>query len=145
MTKPDTNTAFHLDVAFFENEAEDLQTQFTSISGLTVDLDIEKLTERGETNFKHSFPSRKKFPNLVLKNGLIKNKKVITWCKDAIENKKLSPIDVHIKLMNQTTNILAYNIIHAYPVKWKIKGSKYTDKNLAVKSVELAYNYFKLV
>ena len=48
-----------------------------------------------------------KYPNLVLKRGLVIHSKVIDWCRDAIENFEFKPIDLTISYMKTIRNILA--------------------------------------
>ncbi|RFN57908.1 phage tail protein [Marixanthomonas ophiurae] len=141
-----TQKQFYLDVDFFGNEEKKCNAQFKSVSGLTVNIDIEQLLKNPEKEFKHSFPSRTRFPNLILKGGLLKDSKVIEWCKKAINQYQFSPTDLKVKLINgEKESVLAWNIIHAYPVKWTVKKQTEKENSLVIDSIELAYNYFKLV
>ena len=138
---------FTLKVDFFgSDESEKISAQFKSVSGLTVNIDTEKLLENPDLEFKHSFPSRTQFPNLILKEGILENYKVINWCKNAINQYQFYPTDIKIKLENgKREPVLAWNIIHAYPITWTLKKQKAEGNNIAINTIELAYNYFKLV
>jgi len=135
-----------LNVNFFDNEQSEISAQFKSVVGLTVDIDTEEILKNGEIKFRHSFPSRTRFPNLILKGGVLKDLKAIDWCKKAIEHYQFSPTDIKVRLVNsKKESILAWNIIHAYPIKWTLKKQETEENNIVIETMELAYNYFKLV
>ena len=114
------------------------------MSGLSVDIETEEYAEGGENRFKHKLPVRTKFPNLVLKRGLVSDSKLIKWCKDAVENFDFSPTDVTIKLLNNEHEpLVTWNVVHAYPVKWSVSDFNAEQNSIAVETIELAYNYFK--
>ena len=77
---------FHFKVDFKNLSTKDKDISFQSVSGLTVDLETEEIAEGGENRFKHKIPVRSKFPNLVLKRGMLMDSEVIKWCKKALEN-----------------------------------------------------------
>ena len=75
---------FHFKVEFQDIENRTNDHQFQSVSGLSVDLETEEIAEGGENRFKHKIPVRTKYPNLVLKRGLLIDSGLIEWCKKAI-------------------------------------------------------------
>ncbi|HAX16790.1 MAG TPA: glycerol acyltransferase [Leeuwenhoekiella sp.] len=134
---------FHFKVEFGAVSPE-IDHQFQSVSGLSVDIEMEEYAEGGENRFKHKLPVRTKFPNLVLKRGLVSDSKLIKWCKDAVENFDFSPTDVTIKLLNNEHEpLVTWNVVHAYPVKWSVSDFNAEQNSIAVETIELAYNYFK--
>lgn len=138
--------SFHFKVEFNGIESQETDTQFQSVSGLTVDIETEEFAEGGENRFKHKFPVRTKFPNLVLKRGMVTNSKLIDWCRDAIESFQFKPIDLTVKLLNEEHKpLVTWNVVHAYPVKWAVEDLNAEENKLSVETIELAYNYFTLV
>lgn len=134
---------FHFKVEFGAISPQ-IDHQFQSVSGLSVDIETEEFAEGGENRFKHKLPVRTKFANLVLKRGLVTDSKLITWCKDAIENFDFSPTDLTIKLLNASHEPLAtWSVVHAYPVKWSVSDFNAEQNSVAIETIELAYNYFK--
>ena len=131
-------------VEFNGISSQDSDVQFQSVAGLSVDIETEEFAEGGENRFKHKLPVRTKFPNLVLKRGLVSDSKLIKWCKDAVENFDFSPTDVTIKLLNNEHEpLVTWNVVHAYPVKWSVSDFNAEQNSIAVETIELAYNYFK--
>ena len=138
--------SFHFKVEFNGISSQETDTQFQSVAGLSVDIETEEFAEGGENRFKHKFPVRTKFPNLVLKRGMVTDSKLIDWCRDAIESFQFQPIDLTVKLLNEKHEpLVTWNVVHAYPVKWAVSDLNAEENKLSVETIELAYNYFTLV
>lgn len=135
---------FHFKVEFQDIENKVNDHQFQSVSGLSVDLETEEIAEGGENRFKHKIPVRTKYPNLVLKRGLLVDSGLIEWCKKAIEDFEITPVNLTVKLLNEKHEpLLTWDVVHAYPVKWTVDDLNAEENKLAIESLELAYNYFK--
>ncbi len=138
--------SFHFLVEFNGIQPSIIDTQFQAVSGLSVDIETEEFTEGGENRFKHKFPVRTKFPNLVLKRGMVTDSNLISWCKDAVESFEFKPIDLTVKLLNDKhLPLITWNVVHAYPVKWAVEDLNAEENKIAIETIELAYNYFTLV
>lgn len=140
---------FHFKVEF-PSEIEDADTtndyQFQSVSGLSVDLETEEIAEGGENRFKHKIPVRTKYPNLVLKRGMLVGSGLIKWCRKALEDFEIVPVDLTVKLQNEVHQpLLTWNIVHAYPVKWDPGDFNAEENKLVIETLELSYYYFKIV
>ncbi|MDI9311625.1 MAG: phage tail protein [Limnohabitans sp.] len=137
---------FHFLVEFAGLGTVQKDHQFQSVSGLSVDIETEEINEGGENRFKHKVPVKTKFPNLVLKRGILLDSKVIDWCKKAIENFEFKPINLTIKLLNEEHQpLISWNIVHAYPVKWSVEDFNAQESKLVIESFELTYNYFTTI
>ncbi len=137
---------FHFKVEFqdLENKIQINDYQFQSVSGLSVDLETEEFAEGGENRFKHKIPVRTKYPNLVLKRGLLIDSDLIKWCRDAIENFEIKPINLTVMLLNEKHEaLLTWSVTHAYPVKWVVEDFNAEENKLVIESLELTYNYFE--
>ena len=138
--------SFHFKVEFDGIEPQDTDIQFQSVSGLSVDIETEEFAEGGENRFKHKFPVRTKFPNLVLKRGMVTSSKLIKWCRDAIESFQFKPINLTVKLLNEKHEpLVTWNVVHAYPVKWAVDDFNAEESKVTIETIELAYNYFTIV
>ncbi len=134
---------FHFLVEFTGIDTTDNDHRFQSVGGLSVEIETEEFVEGGENRFKHTFPLRTKFPNLVLKRGMLLDSKVINWCKDAIENFIFKPTDLTVKLLNEEHQPLhTWKVVHAYPIKWTVDDFNAQESKLVVETIELAYNYY---
>jgi phage tail-like protein len=132
---------FHFLVEFGDEKD---QSQFQSVSGLTVDIETEEIREGGENRFKHKLPVRARYPNLVLKRGLDTNSKLLEWCQKASEGFEFEPADLVIKLLNQENEpLLSWNVVNAYPVKWAVSEFNAEESRVVIETIELTYSYFK--
>ena len=143
--------SYHPPVGFsFKVEFEDISTSngdnsFQSVSGLSVDLETEEIAEGGENRFKHKIPVRSKYPNLVLKRGMLVDSEVIKWCKKALENFEIEPVNITVMLLGEDQQtIQTWNIVHAYPIKWNVGDFNAEESKLVIETLELTYNYFKV-
>jgi len=140
---PPVGFSFSVSIKGLRSEAH--EAQFQSVSGLSVDIELEEFAEGGENRFKHKLPVKTKFPNLVLKRGILVNSSVIDWCRDAIENFTFSPQDILVTLLNEERKpLMTWNVVRAIPVKWSVEEFNAQESKMAVETIELAYNYFNV-
>ena len=133
---------YHFRVEFNNIKGE---FQFQSVSGLNIELETEQIAEGGENRFKHKLPVRTKFPNLVLKRGVLVNSDLIKWCRDAVEDFDIAPTDLTISLLNEEHEpLITWNVVHAWPVKWAVGDLNAEESKIAIETIELVYNYFNI-
>jgi phage tail-like protein len=115
-------------------------SNFQEVSGLTAEIEVEKYQEGGENGFQHNLPKPAKFPNLVLKRGLLTDSKMIDWLNKAIQNFKFEPKDVSVILMNQAGEpLVAWEFKGAYPIKWDISAFNAMDNSIVSETIELVF------
>lgn len=143
---------FHFKVEFLEVDGMDSDTEhrFQEVGGLSFEVETEELREGGENRFTHKLPKRVKYPNLILKRGLLQGTAIIEWFKSAIntyfvaEINDFKPTDMMITLMDEAGQPVAiWNVVQAYPLKWAVSEFKASDNAIAVETIELAYQYFE--
>lgn len=144
-------TGFHFKVEFqgVPGVAGDTEQRFQEVGGLSFEVETEALREGGENRFEYKLPKRTKYPNLVLKRGLLKDTRLIDWFKSALSTYytallfDFKPADLVITLMDEADQPLAtWNVVQAFPLKWTISEFKATENALVVETIELAYQYF---
>jgi phage tail-like protein len=140
---PPVGFYFRVEIPDFAGKG-DADSNFQEVSGLTAEIEVEKYQEGGENGFQHNLPKPAKFPNLVLKRGLLTDSKMITWLKDAIENFKFAPKNVTVTLMNQKGEpLVAWEFIGAYPIKWDISAFNSMDNSIVSETIELVFKSSK--
>ncbi|MEE4000783.1 phage tail protein [Tenacibaculum sp. FZY0031] len=136
---------FSFQVEFVDVSTSQGDNSFQSVSGLSVDLETEEITEGGENRFKHTIPVRSKYANVVLKRGMLMDSEVINWCKKAVTNFEIQPSDINVMLLGEDgQTIQTWNIVRAYPVKWNVGDFNAEESKLVIETLELTYNYFKV-
>lgn len=144
--------SFHFKVEFgFKEELHGVapnksDIMFQSVSGLSSELQTEMIKEGGENRFEHELPVRTKFPNLVLKRGLIKDSSLIKWCLNTFQNLSIRPVDLEIKLLNEKHEpLITWAVIQAWPKKWTVEDLSAMDSKVLIESLELRYQYFTIL
>ncbi|UGQ48172.1 phage tail protein [Massilia endophytica] len=145
-------TVYYPPVSFyFTVDIVDLGTagdsSFMEVQGLQAERDILEIKEGGENRFSHRLPDRAKYGNLILKRGvLLPTSGFGSWCKGVLESNFDTPISsttILLSLLDANGNpLLSWNFIGAWPVKWSVSDLGADKSELAVESMELAYNYF---
>ena len=74
---------FHFKVEVLGLPPNDNDVRFTEVSGLSVEMGTEEVAEGGENRFVQKYPVRAKYPELVLKRGLLVNSEVMNWVASA--------------------------------------------------------------
>lgn len=137
---------FHFKVEFSDVSKSDNDTRFQSVSGLSVEFDVETYKEGGENRFEHALPGRTKYPDLVLKRGyLVKDSDVFKWCNKAFQQREFQPANIIISLLNENHEPLkTWNIVGAWPKKWSVSEFNAESNSLVIETLELRYQYFTI-
>ena len=135
----------------FKVEVQDLTVNandvcFTEVSGLSVEMGTEEIAEGGENRFIQKYPTRTKYPELVLKRGLLVNSEILNWIRKCLEDYEIKPKDIFIKLLNEKHQpLLTWNVVKAYPTKWSVSDLNASNNAVVIESIQLFYQYFTLV
>lgn len=117
---------------------------FQEVSGLTVKLETEDIQEGGENRFMHKFPKAPKYPNLVLKRGMLIGSPLIEWAYQSISSFSFVPKTIVVSLLNEEMKpLMGWVVINAIPVGLEISSLKADENKIMVESLELSYDYFK--
>lgn len=141
---------FHYKVEFsISKESNDVR--FQTLSGLTVEYDVEEYREGGENRFVHKLPVRTKFTDLVLKRGMltgpnvIAGNSVVTWCLAAFRDRIFVAADVTVLLLNEKSEqVRVWKVAHAVPKKWSVSDFNSGESALVIETLELSYRYFEV-
>jgi len=136
--------SFYYKVEFgFSKDKNDVR--FQTVSGLSVEYDMEEYKEGGENRFTHKLPVRTKYTDLVLKRGMLTDSAVMAWCFAAFRERLFVPADVNVILMNADGEPLrTWKIAHAIPKKWSISDLNSGENTVVIESMELSYRYFTI-
>ncbi len=144
-------TGFHFKVEFNVNGmGTDTEQRFQDVSGLSFEIETEDFREGGENRFSYKFPKRVRYPNLVLKRGLLKGTAVLDWVNKAMNTYFIvvvydfKPADIIITLLDEADQPVAiWNVIQAYPLKMATSEFRANDNSVVVETLELAYKFFE--
>lgn len=135
--------AFHFKVEVLGLPPNGDDVRFTEVGGLSVELGTEEVAEGGENRFLQKYPVRAKYPELVLKRGLLLNSEVLSWIRKCIEDEQIEPKNVDVKLLNENHEpLLTWHLVNAYPTRWAVADLNSTGNAVAVETLQLFYQYF---
>lgn len=142
MYTPPVGFHFKVEVLGLDRALDD-DVRFTDVGGLSFEVTSEEVPEGGENRFIQRYPVRAKYPDLVLKRGLLKSSAIWDWTRDCIENLDIKPKNVDVKLLNEKHEpLLTWHLVGAYPVKWAVADLSASSNAYVVESLQLAYQYF---
>lgn len=135
--------SFHFKVEVLGLPPNSHDVRFTEVSGLTVEMGTEEVAEGGENRFVQKYPTGARYPELVLKRGLLPNSEIVTWIRECIEDYRIQPRNIDIKLLNeQHQPLVTWHLVNAYPTKWSLGDLNAANNAVAVETMNLFYQYF---
>jgi phage tail-like protein len=135
--------AFHFKVEVIGLTANDNDVRFTEAGGLSVEASTEEVAEAGENRFVQKYPARAKYPELVLKRGLLVGSAVFDWIRASIQELKIEPRNIDVKLLNDEHQpLMTWHLVNAYPTKWSVADLNASSSSVAVETLQMYYQYF---
>jgi phage tail-like protein len=134
---------FHFKVEVLGLAPTDNDVRFTEVGGLSAEIVTEEVAEGGENRFVQKYPSRAKYPELVLKRGLLTDSEILNWIRDSIENLVIKPKNIDVKLLNEEHQpLMTWHVVNAYPTKWSVSDLSATNNAVVIESLQFFYQYF---
>ncbi len=120
---------------------------FQEVSGLAVEFDTESVAEGGENRFTHKLPTKTKYPNLVLKRGLVTSISAFSiWSMATLSSNfalPITPKNIVVSLLNEKGfPSMVWTIMNAWPVKVQVSDFQSMENKIAVETMEFTYQYF---
>jgi phage tail-like protein len=124
--------------------------QFTECTGLQVSMEVFEYKEGGLNNRTLKFPGRTTFGNVTLKQGMTDNMDLWKWYSKIMDGLSAAP---GVGAAKKDVSIVEYSQDHkqqrrwdlhkAYPVKWVGASLNTGQSQVAIESIEIAYEYFE--
>lgn len=117
--------------------------RFTEVGGLGVELGSEEVPEGGLNGFVQKYPTRAKYPELVLKRGLLRSSAVWNWLRECIEDYRITPRAIDVVLLDEAHQpLLTWHFIGAWPTRWAVGDLNANNNAYAVETLQFAYQYY---
>lgn len=135
---------FHFKVEVLGLPPNDHDARFTEVGGLSVEMGTEEVAEGGENRFIQKFPTRTKYPELVLKRGLLLNSEIVKWIRRCLEDLIIEPKNIDVKLLNENHEpLMTWHLVNAYPTKWAVSDLNASSNAVVIESLQFFYQYFR--
>ncbi len=116
------------------------EAQFSEVTGLSLETEVEPYEEGGVNDFVHQLPKRTKYQHIILKHGITDKDELWRWYEDVIRGdfKRKSGAIILMDLSGEDK--LRWEFIKAYPVKWSGPDLKADSSTVAFETIELAHH-----
>lgn len=124
---------------------------FQEVSGISLSLETEQITEGGQNRFVHQVPGHTQYEDLVLKRGqMVSSSALAHWCTKTFHDElteKIVPKTIQVSLLDATANgsepIMSWIFHNAYPIKWEVVALNARQSDIVVETLSFAYSYFE--
>jgi phage tail-like protein len=117
--------------------------RFTEVGGLSFEVSTEEVAEGGENRFLQKYPGRVRYPELVLKRGLLVKSKVFDWILACIARDQIEPKNVDVMLLNESHEpLMTWHVKNAFPTKWMVSDLNASSNTVVVETLQLYYQSF---
>ncbi len=140
--------AFHFAVTIDSARVREPEASFQEVGGLSVEMEVETVTEGGRNESVHQLPKPVKYPRLTLKRGIAgRDSVLVQWCKSVLEGALAQPITtkpLQVRLLDQKGQPLRiWSFQDAFPVKWDVDPLDSTSNKVAMERIELVHRGWK--
>lgn len=130
------------------SSGEDYDASFQELSGVSVEIPLEDIQEGGENRFTHRLPQPVKYPNLVLKRGVVISKsEFFNWIDSILETgfaKPIEPRNLVVTLLgDEDQPLISWTFEKAFPIKREVSGFAADKNQLLMESLEFTYQRFE--
>lgn len=119
---------------------------FSSVSGLSMTVEVEKIKEGGNNSFVHQMPKGFTYEDVTLKRGLVRLNSLWTWLESssgaglAVKRSTLIRSACGLTLLDTSgARIRTWMINSAFPIKWTGPEFKADAKEAATESLVIAH------
>lgn len=123
-----------------------LDIRFQKVSGLSVEVETESLTEGGQNIYTQQLPTGISHGNLVLERGMVIGSPLNIEFNAVMSLFKFAPSNVLVILFSEEADPLAaWLFMKAYPVKWSTSDLDAQEPDLVIDTMELAYTRMQIM
>mgnify|MGYP001268866942 CR=1 FL=1 len=134
---------FHFRVEVLGVSPNDNDLRFTEVTGLSAEVVTEEMPEGGENRFVQKYPTRTKYPELVLKRGMLTSSAVMAWIEECVGSDTVSPKNLDVQLLNEAHEpLMTWHVVGAFPTRWSVSDLNASASAVVVESMQLYYRYF---
>jgi phage tail-like protein len=112
---------------------------FSEASGLEVDIQPIEYRNGSEDITVRKLPGLKKFPNIVLKRGLIGDPGLWNWIQAAMDGKVVRAEGAVILLDENKQEVMRWNFRRGWPCKWTGPGLNAKNNEVAMETLEICH------
>lgn len=115
--------------------------EFSEVTGLNGEVEVEERREGGNNMFMEKFPKMTKYGNLVLKRGVTNSLDLYKWYDD-VTKRIFKKHNITVTLEETAPNgktVKSWSVQNALPIKWSSSDLNAQGNNILVESIELVH------
>jgi phage tail-like protein len=123
-----------------------LDIRFQKVTGLSVEVETESLSEGGQNTYTQQLPTGVKQGNLVLERGMVVGSPLNLEFNASMSLFKFVTSNVLVTLLAEDKSPLAaWLFMKAWPVKWSTSDLDASEPKLVIDTMELAYTRMQIL
>jgi phage tail-like protein len=117
---------------------------FAEASGLEVDITPIEYRNGAEDITMRKIPGLKKFPNIVLKRGILGDAALWNWIQEAMDGKVQRTEGSVVLLDENKQEVMRWNFKRAWPCKWSGPGLNAKNNEIGMETLEICHEGLQL-
>ena len=116
--------------------------EFSEVSGLSIETQVEKKTFGGENHREYTFLTQTKYSDITLKHGLTKDTTLWGWYEKVIAGDLRNVRqNASIYLLNDSgKSLIWWDVFDACPIKWEGPTFSAASSAVAIETLVLTHN-----
>jgi phage tail-like protein len=117
---------------------------FAEASGLEVDIQPIEYRNGAEDITVRKIPGLKKYPNVVLKRGILGDTALWTWIQEAMDGKVRRTEGSVVLLDENKQEVMRWNFKRGWPCKWTGPGLNAKNNEIGMETLEICHEGIQL-
>jgi len=117
---------------------------FAEASGLEVEIQPIEYRNGAEDITVRKIPGLKKFPNIVLKRGILGDTALWNWIQEAMDGKVRRTEGSVVLLDENKQEVMRWNFARGWPCKWTGPGLNAKNNEIGMETLEICHEGLKL-
>ncbi len=130
---------FEILVNGISDDGTAVKGSFSEASGLEVDIQPIEYRNGTEDITVRKLPGLKKYPNIVLKRGLIGDPALWSWIQQAMDGNVNRTEGSVVLLDENKQEVMRWNFKRGWPCKWTGPGLNAKNNEVAMETLEIAH------
>jgi phage tail-like protein len=130
---------FEIVINGISDDGTAVKGSFAEASGLEVDIQPIEYRNGAEDITMRKIPGLKKFPNIVLKRGILGDVALWNWIQQAMDGKVVRTEGSVVLLDENKQEVMRWNFKRGWPCKWTGPGLNAKNNEIGMESLEICH------
>jgi phage tail-like protein len=136
--------AFEILINGISDDGTAVRGSFAEATGLEVDIQPIEYRNGAEDITMRKVPGLKKFPNIVLKRGILGDVALWNWIQEAMDGKVRRTEGSVVLLDENKQEVMRWNFKRGWPCKWTGPGLNAKNNEIGMETLEICHEGLQL-